>query len=385
LEELVLRHVLAFAAGRAIIDAYIYVRNGVVEEIGREPAPSYMASKAEPVDGTIAVPGFIDTHTHGIAGVDFTAELHKALETSKRYALHGVTSALPTTVAAPLEDLLEVCRAVKEIQQEWKPDYGARILGVHFEGPYINPKRVGAQNPAHIRSPSIEEAKRLVSKCRGVLKQITMAPEVPGALEAAKVFKEAGVVLSAGHSDATYDEAVKAIEAGFTKASHLFNGMREFHHREPGVVGAFLLDPRTFLEIIADFVHLHPAVVKIVVQLAGFDRVLLVSDSIAAADMSDGEYELWGLKVVVRNSIARLASTGSLAGSTLTLDRAFRNVVSLGFSPLEASIMASTTPARSIGVYGYVGAIERGFRADIVVLDKELRVRNVFIEGLRFA
>jgi N-acetylglucosamine-6-phosphate deacetylase len=268
---------------------------------------------------------------------------------AKSYARHGVTAFLASTVTAPLDVLEEVCKAVKEAIDMWRGE-GTKILGVHLEGPYINPEMAGAQNRAWIRRPDLEEFKRFVESCRGIVKQVTIAPELPGADKLLEYARSRGMVVSAGHTNASYEEGLKSVKLGATKANHLFNGMTRFHHREPGIALALLQTPNVYLEIIADFIHLHPAVVRMVIDYTTPKRVVLIKDSIVATDMLDGIYELGGLKVIVEKGICRLAGTGTLAGSTLTMDKAFKNIASLGYSLQEVVTMTSLAPAESLGI-----------------------------------
>jgi N-acetylglucosamine-6-phosphate deacetylase len=376
----VVRHCRVVSLTRVVDDGYILVKNGVIVEVGKEPFEGY-ADVVIDAEGLVAVPGFIDTHTHGIRGLDFTLnrDSESILRMAKYYAEHGVTGFVATTVTAPLEVLEEVCKAVKEAVELWRGE-GAKILGVHLEGPYINPEAAGAQNKVWIRRPNIDEFKRLVESCGNVVKQVTLAPELPDADKLIEYAKARGITVSAGHTNASYEEGLRAVKMGVTKATHLFNGMARFHHREPGIALALLQSSSVYLEIIADFIHLHPAVVKMVIDYASPKRVALVTDSIAATGMPDGVYELGGLKIVVEKGICRLADTGGLAGSTLTMDRAVKNITSLGYSLRDAVLMASYTPAKSIGL-NKLGDLEPGYSADFVILDENLSVVKTIVNG----
>ncbi len=382
--KLVLRHLTVVSSSELIDDGYIVVEGGVIRDVGREPFGGSVSNEVN-LSGYIAVPGFIDTHTHGVGGLDVTSnpEPHRILEMSKHYVRHGVTSYVPTTVTAPHEVIIDACRAVREACMQWTPSNGSRILGVHLEGPYINPEAAGAQNTAYIRKPSVRELQEYVDASGRTVVQLTIAPEIDGALDLIRYASSLGIVVSAGHTHSSYEEGVRAVELGVSKATHIFNGMTKFHHREPGIALALLQSPGVFIELIADFIHLHPAVVKMTIDLVGPGRAALITDSIAATDMPDGIYELGGLKVVVEKGVCRLLSTGSLAGSTLTMDKAFRNIVKLGYSLTNAVAMASSTPARSINVYGElkVGDIRAGYKADITVLNRELKVVKTIVGG----
>ncbi|MEM1532925.1 MAG: N-acetylglucosamine-6-phosphate deacetylase [Desulfurococcaceae archaeon] len=382
--RLTLRHLTIASSSKLIEDGYVVVERGIIRDVGREPLGSSVSSEVN-LSGYIAVPGFIDTHTHGVKGLDVTSnpEPHRILEMSKHYVKHGVTSYVPTTVTAPHEVIIDACRAVREARLQWTPIDGSRILGVHLEGPYINPKAAGAQNTAYIRKPSIKELQEYIDASGKTVVQITIAPEIDGALDLIRYASSVGITVSAGHTDSSYEEGVKAVELGVSKATHIFNGMTRFHHREPGIALALLQSPRVFIELIADFIHIHPAVVKMIIDLGGSSRITLITDSIAATDMPDGIYELGGLKVIVEKGVCKLLNTGSLAGSTLTMDKAFKNVVKLGYSLMDAAAMASTTPAKSINVDEKlkIGDIRAGYVADIAILNKELEVVKTIIEG----
>lgn len=382
--RLALRHLTIVSSSKLIEDGYVVIERGVIRDVGREPLGGSMSSEVN-LSGYIAVPGFIDTHTHGVKGLDVTSnpEPHRILEMSKYYVKHGVTSYVPTTVTAPHEVIIDACRAVREARLQWTPIDGSRILGIHLEGPYINPKAAGAQNTAYIRRPSIKELQEYIDASGKTVVQLTIAPEVDGALDLIRYASSLGIIVSAGHTDSSYEEGVKAVELGVLKATHIFNGMTRFHHREPGIALALIQSPRVFIELIADFIHVHPAVVKMTIDLGGSSRVALITDSIAATDMPDGIYELGGLKVIVEKGVCKLLSTGSLAGSTLTMDKAFKNIVKLGYSLTDAAAMASATPAKSINVDEKlkIGDIRAGYAADIAILNKELEVVKTIIEG----
>jgi N-acetylglucosamine-6-phosphate deacetylase len=381
LMSLVIRHGRVVSSTRVIEDAYILIENGVIVEVDREPFTG-LSSTVINAEGLIVMPGFIDTHTHGIKGLDATVnrEPSKILEMAKHYSRHGVTGFLPTTVTAPFEELAEACGAVREAMSEWRSNNGARIIGIHLEGPYLNPEAAGAQNKAYIHPPNIEEFKKLVEASGNTIKQVTIAPELEGAGEFITFARSMGIVVSAGHTHASYEEGLRSIEIGVSKATHLFNGMTRFQHREPGIVLALLQSPSVYLEIIVDFVHLHPAVVKMVIDYASPRRVVLITDSIAATDMPDGEYELGGLKVIVKQGICRLADTGGLAGSTLTMDKAVKNISRLGYGFKDLVLMASKAPAESIRLYN-LGDIRVGYQADFVLVDDDMTVVKTMING----
>jgi N-acetylglucosamine-6-phosphate deacetylase len=257
----------------------------------------------------------------------------------------------------------------------------AEILGIHLEGPFISNARRGVHPADAIAEPSVEVLGRLLAAADGLVKILTLAPELPGAIRLIESAVAAGVVASIGHTDADYQESRAAIEAGARHAAHTFNAMRPFSHRDPGVIGAILTEPLVTAEIIADGVHVAGPAIQILMGTKGFDTVLLVSDGIAATGMPDGSYRLGNFEVSVRDGVCRNAE-GKLAGSTLTLDRALRYVVALGVPLLDAVRMATVLPARRLGLAGKKGILAVGADADLVVLTEELRVRGVMTRGV---
>jgi len=363
---------------------WIWWQDGRIAGIGGSEAPPPEAAGAERVDGAggWVLPGFIDVHVHGGAGHDFMDADREGIDAiTKFHARHGTTGMLATTLTASREQLTAVLERVSRYVAEPMPY--ARLLGVHFEGPFINPKWKGAQNPDYIVPPQPEWLEDWASRYPGLIKLQTLAPENEGALEYIERLAAHGIVPSCGHTDATYDQIVAAADRGLRHAVHTFNAMKPLHHREPGTVGAVLTDDRITAEVIADGHHVHPAGLAIVARLKGTDKVILVTDAMSAAGMPDGDgYELGGLPVVMKCGVARLKDSGSLAGSTLTMISAFRLMVRrVGVSIPDASRMASANPARQIGVAGETGTLEAGKRADVLLLDADLELRRVWIGG----
>jgi N-acetylglucosamine-6-phosphate deacetylase len=330
--------------------------------------------------GCIVAPGFVDIHVHGGGGYDVMDSSPGALDGLSMFlAQGGVTSFLPTAHTAPRDAILEAARGVRRAIEGGTG--GARVLGLHMEGPYISPERCGAQNRDHVRKPEIGELDEVDGESGGNLRLVTMAPEVEGALGAITWLNSRGKTAAAGHTDATHEEAVAAFDAGMSHVSHLFNGMRPFHHREPGVVGATFGDGRVTVELIADGFHVHPTALKMAVRLKGAESTALVSDSIAPAGMSNGEYDFGGLKVSVKKDRSLLES-GRLAGSTIRLCDAVRNMVELADSSIaEAVEMVTLTPARIVGVDDRKGSLVPGMDADIIVLDRNFSVMLTMVEG----
>jgi N-acetylglucosamine-6-phosphate deacetylase len=329
--------------------------------------------------GCYVVPGFVDIHVHGGAGEDAMDASSEGLDRLSQFlAAGGVTSFLATTHTDSQERTLEAVRRIGDATK--RGTGGARLIGLHMEGPYISTEKPGAQNSAHIRPPALNELGQVEHEADGSLRMVTLAPEVDGALEAIRWLASRGIVVAAGHTDATYDEARAGIEAGIRHATHLFNGMRSLHHREPGVVGATLEDDRVTVELIADGHHIHPAILRLVARLKGAGGTALVSDSTAVAGLSDGDYSFAGMKVTLRHGMSLLES-GALAGSTIRLCDAVRNMVRVGVPLREAVEMASTTPARIAGVADRRGSIASGMDADITVLDRDLSVMLTMVGG----
>uniref|UniRef100_A0A7C1GJX9 N-acetylglucosamine-6-phosphate deacetylase n=1 Tax=Thermofilum adornatum TaxID=1365176 RepID=A0A7C1GJX9_9CREN len=358
----------------------ISIKDGVIEGFNVQGTPD----KIIDAERQYVAPGYIDTHIHGYAGIDATeASPEEILEMSQRLAERGVTAFLASTVAAPHEKLVQACKNITKANESWSPSKGARILGPHLEGPYLNPSMKGAMNEAYLRKPSLKEFEEYYLASKGLLRKITVAPELEGAIDFIKAVKSRGITVSLGHSQATYDETIRGIEAGATVANHIFNQMRQFHHREPGLPFALLLNPNTFIEMIVDFIHLHPATVQLVFKLAGSLRTILITDAVSAAGLPDGEYELGGLKITVKNGVSRLSESGALAGSTLTMDNAVKNMIKAGAGLLEALTMASYTPAMSIEALARekIGYLKPGYKADLIILDEKLNVKKTIING----
>ena len=330
--------------------------------------------------GRLVAPGFVDIHVHGGGGQDVMDASPEDLDRLSLFlAAGGVTSFLATTYTAPHRRMLAATRNVRDAIEGGTE--GAEVLGVHMEGPYIDPAWCGAQDRRYIRRPQTEELEEVHREARGYLKMVTLAPEVEGALDAIGWLSARGVVPAAGHTDATYGEAMAGIDAGLRHASHLFNAMRPLHHREPGVAGAALWDGRVSVELIADGIHLHPATLGLAARLKGPGATALISDAIAPAGLPEGEYEFGGVKVTVEKGRCLLKS-GSLAGSVMRLCEAVGNMVGLvGFSPEAAVEMASSTPARIAGVADRKGRLAPGMDADITVLDGEFSVLLTMVGG----
>jgi N-acetylglucosamine-6-phosphate deacetylase len=326
------------------------------------------------------VPGFVDIHVHGGGGHSFTeGDPDSARGAAAFHLRHGTTTLLASLVSSGFELMRAATSAFTPLVAE------GVLAGIHFEGPYLSVRRCGAQNPAFLRDPSIDELAALIELGAGALRMVTIAPERNNGLDAIKLLVAHNVVAAVGHTDATYEQTLAAVAAGASVGTHLFNGMRPPHHREPGPVFALLTAPGVVCELIADGVHLHDGTLSFASTVTGPDRAALITDAIDATGISDGEYELGGQTVTVSDGVARLltedGSPGSIAGSTLTMDAALRRAIHAGVSIVDACRMAATTPARAIGLGGTLGALTPGLRADLVVLDADLQVVQVMREG----
>jgi N-acetylglucosamine-6-phosphate deacetylase len=356
----------------------VRVADGVIAEIGRSLSRRGPCIEA---GGLLVAPGFFDVHVHGAGGAMCESGSPQELLTiSDTLARFGTTSFLATMATLPAETLRQAVEAVAAAAGH---EQGARIAGIHLEGPYLNPRRAGAQAVPWMRAPSIEEIDELQRLSGGRIKLITVAPELEGALPFVSAMRERGVRVSAGHSDATADQMRAAVAAGVTHVTHLFNAMRELHHREPGIVGAALTNDALSTELICDGHHLHPTTVDLALRCKPPGKVVLVSDAVGALGMPEGTYEMFGLRCVISHGCVRLADGGQLAGSCLTLDQAVRNVRAWRPEmPLEALLhCASWAPARVIGVDGAIGTLEPGKRADLTLLNEQLEVVRTFCGG----
>jgi N-acetylglucosamine-6-phosphate deacetylase len=387
---------LAIFAGRVltplteISDAVLLIEDDRIAAVGRRGelrVPPGTTERQAP--GMTVVPGFVDVHIHGAGGHDVMEGTPDALEAvAATVARHGTTSFVATTVTAS-EDRL--CRSAEGIA-DWIGSQAPRrnggapraeILGIHFEGPFISHLRRGVQPEEWIARPSLSFLKKMLEAARGTARIITLAPELTGALELVDAARQAGLVVSMGHTDATYEEAQAAIARGASHAAHVFNAMRQFSHRGVGVLGAVLTSAAVTAELIADGVHVDPPAMQLLVRAKGAEKVVLVSDGISAIGMPDGKYQLGSVEVTVADGICRNAE-GKLAGSTLTLDRALRNMVALGVPLADAVRMLTINPARVLGLEGKKGALAAGADADLVLLDAKLNVAGVMTRGAGF-
>jgi len=365
--------------------AGILLREGVIEAIGQRAGMSLPAG-AQEIDVTdkIAVPGFVDVHIHGAGGHDVMEASIKALATVARtVAEHGTTSFVATTVTASTE---ATCRSVEGISryiaaQHETEEARAEVLGIHFEGPFLNPVRRGAHPQEWVKLPSAELLDKLLHAAAGNARILTIAPELLGAMPCIDAARNAGMVVGMGHTDATYEQARAAMAHGVRHAIHMYNAMRPFSHRDSGVIGAVLTSPEVSAELIADGVHVDETAMRLLLQAKGAGGVILISDGLSATGMADGKYMLGQFEVTLSGGVCRNAE-GKLAGSTLTLDRALRNIVALGASVADAVRMLTLNPASLLGIEFKKGALRVGADADIVLLDESLHVAGVWARGI---
>lgn len=330
------------------------------------------------LQGAWLLPGYVDVHMHGGGGHSVSSSLADMEEAVAFHRGHGTTATLVSLVTASLDDLEEQLAWAAELTRRG-PTARGTVLGSHLEGPFLSEARCGAQHPAFMIPPSDEAVDRLLRAGGGELRMLTLAPELPGALALIERLRTLGVIAALGHSDASYEVSMAAVAAGATHVTHLFNGMAPLHHRQPGLAGA-ALDARLACELINDGRHLHPGVVRMVFRLV--PQPLLITDAIDAAGVGDGTFDLGGQEVHVQGGEARLVRSGSLAGSTLTMDDAVRRAVKEdGLEIEQVSAAASGNPARVLGLAEGFGAIAPGLRADLVVLDDDLQVRSVMSAG----
>jgi len=365
---------------KTIDDGAIVMNEDKIVSVGRRHAVRIprCATKLD-AHGCFVAPGFIDIHVHGARGEDFsTADETGIKKILKLHSKFGTTSLLPTLVPMPERNTKKAIRAIRNVMKEAPSD--AEILGVNMEGPYLSPLKKGALSRRYLQKSSSSTI-RLVNDVRDVLRMMVVAPELPGANKLIRYLHKLGAVVSMGHSAASYEEVEKAVEIGLTHVTHVFNAMGSLHHRSPGTVGAALVDDRLTCEVIADGIHLHPAILKLLVKAKGPEKLSLITDAIAGTGMSSGKYSLGGETVIVEKGHATLED-GTIAGSLLTTNKAVRNMCKHAGVTLQQAVgMATINPARVIGVDDRKGTLTRGKDADIVIFDKSINIKMTIIHG----
>ncbi len=375
-----------------IKNALVYEENGKFKKrdvcVTGDLFASYAAGEEIDAQELYLIPGLIDMHIHGAVGKDFSDGdvdgLHKICEYE---ALNGVTTIVPTTMSLAKEDLVNIMSSVvpKTVEVDITKMFtlsktGAKIAGINMEGPFINPVKKGAQNEENIIKPDIELFRQLDELTHGMIKLVDVAPEIEGAEELIREISKTTKV-SLAHTDATYDEALKAFSWGASHVTHLYNAMKPFNHREPGLVGAAVDNDNVVVELIADGVHVAPSMIRTTYKMFDAKRIALISDSMRAAGISDGEYSLGGQKVIVSGNKATLED-GTIAGSVTNLFECVKYAVNEAGIPLEMALASATmVPARELGIYDMVGSITVGKKADFVLIDNDLNIKEVYVGG----
>ncbi|WP_395292585.1 N-acetylglucosamine-6-phosphate deacetylase [Kitasatospora hibisci] len=338
----------------------LVVEGAVVAGVGGPVAPGDLD-----LSGFTVVPGFVDLHVHGGGGASYASGIaEEALRVARTHLEHGTTTTMASTVTGEIDEVARQAAVLSELVED------GVLAGIHFEGPFISHNRCGAHRPDLLRDPDPALVRKLVDAARGRARMVTLAPELPGGLESVRMLAELGVVAAVGHTDADYGRTLEAVEAGATVATHLFNAMPAIAHRAPGPIVALLEDERVTVELINDGVHLHPSVLDLAYGTAGAERVALITDAMGAAGMGDGLYPLGPLQVEVKDGVAMLADGSSIAGSTLTLDVAFKRSVTVnGLTLGQAVESLCAAPAWLLGLADRVGSLEPGKQADLVVVD----------------
>ena len=360
----------------SIIKGCIRIENGKIKEISTSLSNDDTVING---DGLYLSPGFIDIHIHGAAGADTMDGNYHAINTiSKAIAQHGTTSFLPTTMTMGKEDIKKALESISEAKK--KGTEGANVLGCHLEGPFISSSAIGAQNPAFVAAPDIDDFLYIAGPHMDNIITLTLAPEVSGANELINFLCKRHIKASIGHTKATYEQAMEGIKSGASHSTHLYNAMTPLHHRTPGTVGA-IFDSGITTEMIVDGIHIAYPAVRTALRQKGIDKMVLISDAMMACTMPDGDYTLGGQRVIVTNGAARLEN-GALAGSVLTLDKAIKNIKENTSYPLyEIVRMATHNPACHCNIQDHKGSIEEGYDADLVLFDDSISIKKVIIDG----
>ncbi|MFF9685485.1 N-acetylglucosamine-6-phosphate deacetylase [Streptomyces sp. NPDC014623] len=368
---------MVLAGARVVLPTGTVENGRVIVEGTRIAGSTTDDARTVDLSGHWVVPGFVDMHNHGGGGASFvTGSAEEVLAGARTHREHGTTTMVASTVTGDMDSLARQAGMLSELVEQ------GEFAGIHFEGPFISPCRKGAHSEQLLRDPDPAEVRKLLDAARGSARMVTLATELPGGVESVRLLAEHGVIAAVGHTDATYEQTVEAIDAGATVATHLFNAMPAIGHRAPGPVAALLEDERVTVELINDGTHLHPAALELAYHHAGADRVALITDAMDAAGAGDGLYELGPLAVEVRDGVARLVEGGSIAGSTLTLDTAFRRAVTIDRIPVDDVVRSiSANPARLLGLYDRVGSLDPGKDADLVVLDADFALKGVMRRG----
>ena len=381
MKELLLKNAKIVLKDR-VIEGDILTADGIIRDIIDRKSPvkaeTLEIENSIDLNGKYVVPGFIDVHIHGSNGADAMDGTVEALKTISSYiATKGTTKFLATTLTSSKEELINVLKIAADLQN--KEIDGATIFGVHMEGPYFDIEYKGAQNEKYMKPATEKEIKDYLDVKPGLVKMMSLSPHTEQSIETVKFLRENGVIVSVGHSAAKFNDVMKAVDAGLSHSTHTFNGMRGINHREPGVAGAVLISDKINAEVIFDKIHIHPEIVRLMIKVKGTDKVVCITDAMAATGLPNGDYKLGELDVYVKDGEARLKSNDSLAGSVLTMDKAFKHVIELGYPIYEAVKLTSTNAAVEFGLNA--GAIEVGKEADFTVLDDSYNVDMTIVNG----
>ncbi|WP_347548239.1 N-acetylglucosamine-6-phosphate deacetylase [Pseudalkalibacillus hwajinpoensis] len=380
----VIENITVYAAQETILNGYIEVKNGQIDRIGH--FSERVAKDNETVytlSGKVSLlPGMIDVHIHGVNGADTMDATIEALDVmTEALPKEGTTSFLATTITQDAPAIEKAIKNAGEYIQEKQQSGRAEVLGIHLEGPFLNSKRAGAQPPHAILDPDVTLFEKWNKMAGGAIKLVTLAPEKDGGLEIVRYLSNKGIVASIGHSDATYEQVMEAVQNGASHVTHLFNGMRGLHHREPGVAGAALLSNHLKAEVIADGYHVRPEMLALAYQQKTDRGIVLITDAMRAKCLKNGQYDLGGQDVHVEGGKALLAN-GTLAGSVLKMNHALTNIQKFTGCTLENAIkMAAENPAKQLGVFDRKGSLAEGKDADLIVLDEAGEVVMTFCKG----
>ncbi len=390
MNSLVIKNGVFITPDQIIEEALLAVNNGVITYFGNEDRFIY-PSKSKVIDAKdcYITPGLIDIHVNGGEGSDVLDASEEALKNiTSFHAKHGTTSMVPTLVSTSKEKIIKVLSLLKPYVDN--TSLGVRILGAHIEGPFISPQQIGAHNPRYLRKPSSEEIDELI-EYSGSIKIITAAPEVDGVIELFMRLNKKGIITSIGHSDATYDEVIEAVENGFSLFTHIYSSMSSLKRvnlkKVAGVLEAALSFDELPVEVIGDGVHVPRQLLKLIIKAKGFDKIILITDAIRAAGMEDGEYilgdEEYNHKIIVENKVARTLDASSYAGSTATMNICVKNMIDLGKASIQNAVKTATVnPAKLLKIENKVGRLEIGMRADIAVFDKNFKTIATIVDGV---
>lgn len=370
---MILKNALVMDENFGLKELDIRIENEKIAEIGTGLA----GDETLDFSGKYILPGFVDTHIHGANGIRIEDAVGDHNKMTVFEASQGVTSIAIAADTAEFSDILDQIERATVLSQKCR---GAKIVAIHAEGPFLSQSKKGAMDSRYILKSDNEKLDKMIEAGKGMLKLITIAPDNEGSIEFIRYAKSKGLVVSMGHTDSDYETATAAIDAGATQLTHTFNAMRPINHREPGILGAVFENDDVKCEVICDYIHLHPAIIKMIYKIKGADKINMISDSGTAAGLDISEFEVNGVKRYIKDGVVRLAD-GTIAGSARTLLDGVQNLVSSGIPLEDVSKMASLNPAKTLGLDDEIGSIAVGKFADLVVLDKDLNVCKTFING----